>query len=103
MTDDQLGHRIKQLLAEKELSEKHAAKEIGVAGSVLNGWCQNAVPRDYKAVKRLADLLGVSLSFLLTGEPEATLNLEELVKGRDVVLDGYYHVSVKKITLKGGK
>lgn len=110
MTDKQpqgLGDRIQQLMKGKELTAKHLAEQVGISPSVLSGWLQGQSPRDFEKAARLAEVLGVSLSYLLTGKPERTLSssqtLAELVEGRETVLEGFLEVSIKRIILKGNK
>lgn len=67
----ELGKRLISLMSEKELSVREAATVAGVAASTLQSWRAGSPPKDFQAAKRLATRLGVTLSFLLTGEDDA--------------------------------
>jgi len=61
-----------QLLEEKNLSLSTVSSKTGVPRTTLQYWVTGNNPEDYTAVKRLAEFLNVSLSFLLTGSEEKT-------------------------------
>ncbi|AHI04974.1 hypothetical protein BDW_02330 [Bdellovibrio bacteriovorus W] len=65
------GIRLQDVLSEKNISRRQLAKTINVAPSVIDSWVKGATPNDLKAVKRLADYMDCSFSWLLTGEDEA--------------------------------
>lgn len=65
------GNRLQAVLSEKNISRRQLAKTINVAPSVIDSWVKGATPNDLKAVKRLADYMDCSFSWLLTGEEEA--------------------------------
>lgn len=62
--------RLRAVLKEKGVSLRKAAEMAGVANSVLDSWSGGASPTDFMAVKRLADKLDISFSWLLTGDHE---------------------------------
>ncbi len=61
---------LEQLLEEKKLSLSTVSSKTGVPRTTLQYWVTGNNPEDYAAVKRLAEYLNVSLSFLLTGVEE---------------------------------
>jgi transcriptional regulator with XRE-family HTH domain len=63
-----VGNRIKKLRKAKKLSQDKLAKLIGVSrGAVANYEVDMTEPK-YENYKRLSDVLGVSISYLKTGE-----------------------------------
>ena len=64
------GQRLSRVLKEHGLSNRAAAKLIGVSPSVVDGWTKGSSPSDLSAVKMLADHLSVSFSWILTGQRE---------------------------------
>lgn len=74
------GQRLKAILNERKISLRKAAGIAGVSPSVMDSWTSGATPSDMLAVKKLADALGVSFSWLLTGQPDSAttfLSLQE--------------------------
>jgi transcriptional regulator with XRE-family HTH domain len=68
-TSDHWGHRLASVLQEKSLSNRAAAKLIGIAPSLIDAWIKTgASPADLKTVKKLADSIGADFTWLLTGE-----------------------------------
>lgn len=67
---DHWGKRLSQILKEKKLSIRQAARICGVSHSVIDSWTGGAAPNDLMAVKRLCDHVSCSFSWILTGEPE---------------------------------
>lgn len=65
------GQRLKSVLNERKISLRKAAAMAGVSPSVMDSWTSGATPSDLLAVKALSNSLGVSFSWLLTGEPDS--------------------------------
>ena len=61
---------LRALMAEKGMKIREAARIAGVSPSTISAWCSGASPESFVGVKALAKALGVSLSFLLTGEED---------------------------------
>lgn len=89
------------LMDEREVGIREAAKLAGVGPSTVMSWRSGSSPSDYLAVKRLAQALGVSLSFLLTGEEEVLergqIHLTEIFDGGQVLFDGYARVRIESL------
>jgi transcriptional regulator with XRE-family HTH domain len=64
------GERLKTLIKEKGLTLRKASTIAGVSPSVIDSWINGASPTDLIAVKKLADHLDISFTWLLTGENE---------------------------------
>lgn len=89
------------LMEEKNLTVRKAAALAGVGASTINSWRSGSSPEDYQAVKRLSKGLGVTLSFLLTGEdesrPDTALSVSEVLKEGDVLFDGFAKITVQRL------
>lgn len=58
-------NRLKIVLVEKKKTSKWLAEELGKNPSTVSKWCTNASQPDLYTLKRIAQLLNVSLSELL--------------------------------------
>jgi transcriptional regulator with XRE-family HTH domain len=89
-------------MAERNVSVRQASDLAGVATSTIDNWRGGALPEDYSAVKKLARGLGVSLSFLLTGENEdfEAGNLPAIAEVFDdggALFDGYAKITIQRL------
>ncbi|WP_041577215.1 helix-turn-helix domain-containing protein [Bdellovibrio bacteriovorus] len=96
--DEHWGNRLQSVLDEKGISRRQIAKAIGVAPSVIDSWVRGAAPNDLKAVKRLADNVDCSFSWLLTGEEEAGngRTVSELFQSVPY-FDGYARIRIDRL------
>lgn len=68
--------RVESLLKEKRLTQKELAEDLGLRRPTLSDWKKNgSVPAGDICLK-IADYLGVSMEWLLTGK-ESSLSTEE--------------------------
>lgn len=58
-------NRIKAVLAEKQLSGKWLAKEIGRTENAVSRWCPNKVQPSLEGLVRVADVLEVDICDLV--------------------------------------
>ena len=63
---------LRSLLAERKMKMREAASIAGVSPSTITAWCADGRPENFTAVMKLAKALGVSFTFLLTGEDETS-------------------------------
>lgn len=94
-------------MAEREVTVRGAAKMAGVSPSTIDDWRAGALPEDYQAVKRLGKSLGVTLSFLLTGEDDArptgsTPTLSEVFEDGGALFDGYAKITIQRLLPRKG-
>lgn len=88
MTDDEqkkvFANNLKDLLSERNLTQKEVAKAIGVSPQTFNTWIRGvALPRMGK-IQKLADYFHVEKSKLI--DPlELKINLDDVIEGLDVV------------------
>ncbi len=91
---------------EKGMTVRQAATIAGVGSSTIDDWRGGALPEDYSAVKRLAKDLGVSFSFLLTGEeegrdPTALPSITEVFEDGGALFDGYAKITIQRLLPRG--
>lgn len=89
-------------MAENEITVRRAAEIAGVGTSTVDSWRSGALPEDYLAVRKLAHGLGVSLSFLLTGEEDKTSNklvpsITEVFEDGGSLFDGYAKITIQRL------
>ena len=90
-------------MAEQKLTVREAAAAAEVGASTIVSWRGGALPEDYRAVKSLAKRLGVSFSYLLTGEDESRPDgalVSEVFDEDGAIFDGYAHIRVIKLVPK---
>jgi transcriptional regulator with XRE-family HTH domain len=78
---------------------REAARIARVGSSTITSWRAGAHPMDLLAVRRLAEALGVSFSFLLTGEAdrrEPSTSVAALFEEREVFA-GYARVTIHEL------
>lgn len=98
---DSFAQRLKKLLSEKDISLRKAAKIAEVSPGTLTNWTSNGTPKDFKAVKKLADALGTSMSFLLIGEddsrPWGNAQVTEAFEESRPLFDGYAKITITEL------
>lgn len=93
---------LRSLMKEKGISIRQAADIAGVASSTIDDWRAGALPENYLAVKKLAKGLGVSLSFILTGEDETRdvnhlPSVAEVFDDGGALFDGYAKITIQRL------
>lgn len=81
----------------RKLSEMSAKEGQRIPPSTISAWRNGAIGSDYHALKTIAKCLGISLSYLLTGEEEVRSSdqtVEEMFEEGEIVYSGYAKVSV---------
>lgn len=92
-------HILRELLSEEGISQREFAKSIGVAPSTLDSWLAGSIPTDLFAIKKAAELFGVSVSYLIYGandEIKKPITIDELFISKKIV-HGYFKVSIEKL------
>jgi transcriptional regulator with XRE-family HTH domain len=62
-----LKNQLRYFLDQREMSASQLAKKAKVPKQSLSGWLSGSNPRDVRQVKRVADVLGVTVDHLLFG------------------------------------
>lgn len=68
--------RVESILKEKRLTQKELAEDLGLRRPTLSDWKKNGAVPAGDICLRIADYLGVSVEWLVTGK-EAALSSEE--------------------------
>lgn len=66
-----ISQRIFSILKEKKLKQKDMADYTGISTSAISAWNKNNTNPAAESISIIADFLGVSIEFLLTGEEKA--------------------------------
>mgnify|MGYP002626667380 CR=1 FL=1 len=74
----EFGEKIKQLRKENNLTQEELAKAVGLSARAIQSYEQkNVKPRKIEIYKKLADVLGVDISVLMTDEEEFVVKAQE--------------------------
>lgn len=65
-------NRIKLVLVEKKRTSKWLAGELGKDPATISKWCTNTSQPDLATLTRVAQLLGVDISYLLNPTEQVT-------------------------------
>lgn len=117
MAKRSMGHRrapspfakiLTRLMDEKGLKVREAARIAEVGPSTIVSWRSGALPEDYSAVKRLAARLGVTLSFILTGEDDSrpmgsSAPVTEVFEDGGMLFDGYAKITIQRLLPRNKK
>lgn len=106
-TPSVFSKNLTSLMEEKKMTLKKASQIAGVGISTNNSWRSGALPEDYNVVKKLAKFLGVSLSFILTGEDDSRSSgppaINEVFQKGDELFNGYALIKVLKLIPRSDK
>ena len=98
---ESFSERLKKLLDEKNISLRKAARIANVSPGTLTNWTSNGTPKYFKAVKKLAEALGTSMSFLLIGEddsrPWGNAQVTEAFLETRQLFDGYAKITITEL------
>lgn len=92
-----LARNLKRLIEEKGISYNELARRSGVPKTNLFNWSEGANPQVDQLLK-VADILEVSLDFLVASRKEET-DLDKILDKVSVHV-GLYEVSIKKVSKK---
>jgi transcriptional regulator with XRE-family HTH domain len=88
-------------MQERKMGVRAAAEQAGVAPSVIVSWRSGAYPEDFVAVKRLAKALGVSMSFILTGEEDNGgadhPTVTQVFDSDGILFDGFAKITIERL------
>lgn len=96
--------RLRKLIKEQNLSLKVVSKATKIPNSTLHDWTISTLPSDFLAAKRLASVLGVSFTYLMTGESDFTPeNMHEIYDRDHVIIDGIAEIKIVRLIPKTQK
>ncbi len=94
--DMKLGPTLTDLLKEKRISIKELATACNISAKTLYEWKSNRTPRNLNDVKKVAEVLGVSLHYLIFGENDKT-TISPLEQHDDEIKAGVYEVVLRRV------
>ena len=106
--DMDFARTLRRLMEERSIGVSELAKRCGCAASSISNYRQGVAPTDFKLIRRLANELGTTLSFLLTGEDDSRpagseLSVAEVFTDGGPLFDGYARISIQRLIPKGKK
>ena len=69
---DKAVERILSLMKEKGYDQKTFAEQLGIRAQIITDWKKGTTTSYTRYIQRIAELLGVSADYLLTGQESAT-------------------------------
>ncbi|MCL2702914.1 MAG: helix-turn-helix domain-containing protein [Defluviitaleaceae bacterium] len=72
-----LGEKLRNLLEEKEMTQKQLAANLNIAASAVSNYVQNVREPDIGMIKRIADYFNVTTDYLLDHRAGDTLDYRE--------------------------
>ena len=96
-TAESFGVRLDRLMTERGLTVRAAATAAGVSQSTLQNWRSGHLPTDFPAVRRLAEALGTTLAFMLTGEADGAPAIGDVLLDGGEVFDGFLEVKIRRL------
>lgn len=71
-----LKRQLKEAIRTRGISAAQLSRKTGIPKQRISDWLAGSRPRDMNSVKRAADVLGVSIDYLLFGDSEAPRGLQ---------------------------
>ena len=101
-TNSIFAKNLNRLMAEKKITVEKASQVANVSKSNIVSWRSGVAPTNFEAVKKLAELFGVSFSFLLTGVEESSSDkkiatVTEVFKEGDLLFDGFAKITIQRL------
>jgi transcriptional regulator with XRE-family HTH domain len=95
------GENLETLMREKRFSVSVIAKELSMPAKTVHEWVgkDGRMPRNPDVLKRLADLLNVTVYFLLYGEEDPRSPLNHFLEKTEIHT-GMYEITIKKVNSK---
>ncbi len=101
MSDERgFAERLNGLMKERNMTVREAAKASGVAISTLQNWRAGQTPSNFMAIRKLANHLGTTLSFLLTGEHDESNganSITEVLQDDGEMLRGIFQIEIRRL------
>ncbi len=72
-----LNEKLRNLIEERDLTQKQLAKDLNIAASTLGGYVQGYSEPDFETLKLLASYFHVSTDYLLGYQPDKQSHLTE--------------------------
>lgn len=109
----QFGDKLRELLEEREISQKDFAATLNIAPTTLNGYINNKRQPDLELVKRIAFILNVTTDHLLGFDSGGVMlsikelslisRLRQLDEGQQAVIYDLVNISAGRVQAKKRK
>ena len=95
------GENLESLMREKRFSVSIIAKELKLPAKTIHEWVgkDGRMPRNPDVLKRLADVLNVTVYFLLYGEEDPRSPINDFLDKTEIHT-GIYEITIKKVNSK---
>ena len=90
-----IAKSLSALVKQRGLSLRQLSKLSSVPASTLNEWMSNRPPRNPVQVKRVAEVLDVSMNYLLFGEEDRNDPLQRIIT--EDVFQGNFQITIKRL------
>ena len=97
MDQKKIGHFLKELRKEKDITQEQLAEKIKVSGRTVSRWETGSNMPDISLLAELADFYDVSISEIIDGERKSENMNNEEVKETVLKLSGYTETINQKI------
>ena len=71
------GNNLRELIEERDLTQKELAKQLNIAPSTMGSYVQNTREPDFNTLKLLASYFNVSTDYLLDHQSNQTISHQE--------------------------
>lgn len=97
----EFGNRLASKMKEQRMSVRDASSKCGVAVSTIQNWRNGASPKEFVALQNLAECLGTTLSYLLTGKDErSNATVGDVFENGEMVFDGLAKITIQRLVSK---
>lgn len=105
ITNSIFAKNLRSLMSDEGISIRALAKIAEVSPSVLSDWSNGITPRDFVAVKKIADHFNTNLTFLLTGQSDKSRTpiIAEVFDSGDMLFDGIAKITIQRLIPKNKK
>lgn len=106
--DMTFAKNLQRLMAERNVGVRELAKAVGCSPANISDYRQGVIPSDFALVRRIAKKLGVTMSFLLTGEDDSRpvdsmLAVAEVFDDGGPLFDGYARITIQRLVPKSDR
>lgn len=106
--DMTFGRILQRLMTEQGVGVRELASRVGSSPANISDYRNGVMPTDFHLVRRMAVELGVTMSFLLTGEDDPrpdgrTPLVTEVFDDDGAIYDGFAHIVIRRLIPRNRK